>query len=111
MRTIWGIRASVRQSKVPKADWARELGITYGNLNLMIRGDSRMQQGPAMQRLVRMVEALDAGRVKWVAKRGPTHRLYWELEGPERFTPVAGSLAVDFLHGRVDWAGGRQAQG
>lgn len=103
MRTPYGVRMSIRHSPVSASDWARELGVGHSEIVKLRDGWSCIQHGPLMQRLTRMLEALDEGRVRWEKRpaRKPKGRPYHVIVGSEKFTPSTMGLYADFATGRM----------
>ena len=103
MRTNLGVRMAIRRSPIAASDWARELGVGHSEIVKLRDGWSCIQHGPLMQRLVRMLAALDEGRVHWEKRpaRRPKGRPYHVLVGNEKFTPSTMVLYADFTTGRM----------
>lgn len=98
MRTPLGVRRALQRSSVSMSDFARELGVGHSDLVRLRDGEARMQNGPLMQRLIRLFDALDADSVRWV-KQPPRHvkgRAWHRLEGIGSFRPETAMLYVDF---------------
>ena len=101
MKTPAGIRAYIRRSKVPMADWARCLGVCYSSLYRMVCGQSGMQEGPLMKRSMAMVKALEEGSAVWERGSLPDGHGCWRIKG-SAFTPATlMTYKVDFLHGSL----------
>lgn len=98
MRTPLGVRRALQRSEVSMSDFARELGVGHSDLVRLRDGEARMQNGPLMQRLVRLFDALDERRVRWVKQspRRPKGRPWHRLEGAGSFRPETAMLYVDF---------------
>lgn len=98
MRTPLGVRRALQRSNISMSDFARELGVGHSDLVRLRDGALRMQNGPLMQRLIRLFDALDSRQVRWVeqparrAKGRPWHR----LEGVGSFRPETQMLYADF---------------
>lgn len=103
MRTNHGVRASLRNSPIAASDWARELGVGHSDIVKLRDGWSCVQHGPLMQRLMRMLDALDEKRVHWEKRpaRRPKGRPYHVIVGTEKFTPSTMGLYVDFQTGTM----------
>lgn len=101
MKTPLGIRAYIRRSRVPVADWARALGVSYSSLYRMVQGHSGMQEGPLMKRAMRMVQALEEGVAKWERGEHGNGRGAWRIKGMS-FTPTTlVTYQVNFLGGSI----------
>lgn len=101
MKTPLGVRAAIRRSRVPVADWARALGVSYSSLYRMVQGHSGMQEGPLMARAARMVQALEDGIAKWERSTLVTGRGAWRIVGAS-FTPATlVTYQVNFLGGSI----------
>lgn len=101
MKTPLGIRAYIRRSRVPVADWARALGVSYSSLYRMVQGHSGMQEGPLMKRAMRMVQALEEGVAKWERGEHGNGRGAWRIRGMS-FTPTTMvTYQVNFLGGSI----------
>lgn len=99
MKTASGIRAYIRRSRVPIADWARALGVHYTSLYRLVCGVSGMQEGPLMQRAMRMVQALEDGQAHWERSRLPDGHGAWRIQGLS-FTPTTlVTYRANFLGG------------
>jgi hypothetical protein len=103
-RTPKGVRHFLEISEVPHTAWARRLKISKNSLCLLVQGDARMQKGPAMQRLVILLDALDKGEWKWV-RTGPRHLdKSWTWEGePKELMPRRPTMTLNVLEGRIGW--------
>lgn len=102
MKTAAGIRAYIRRSRVPIADWARALGVHYTSCYRMVCGVSGMQEGPLMQRAMRMVQSLEDGQAKWERSTLPDGHGAWKITGLA-FTPATMvTYRVNFLGGTLN---------
>lgn len=105
-----GIRAYIRRSRVPVADWARALGVSYSSLYRLVQGQSGMQEGPLMKRAMRMVQALEDGIAHWERATLVTGRGAWRIKGAS-FTPATlVTYHVNFLGGSIQRIEGVDAQ-
>lgn len=96
-----GIRAYIRRSRVPVADWARALGVSYSSLYRLAQGQSGMQEGPLMKRAMRMVQALEEGKARWERSELPSGHGSWRIKGAS-FTPTTlVTYHVNFLGGSI----------
>jgi hypothetical protein len=101
MKTPMGVRAAIRRSKVPVADWARALGVSYSSLYRMVRGQSGMQEGPLMKRAMRMVQALDEGIAQWERAAQDNGRGMYRLKGASFSPTTMVTYQVNFLGGSI----------
>lgn len=104
-RTPKGVRHFITCSKIPHSAWARRLHITQANFHLLLHGVERFQKGPAMQRLIVLLDALDKSEWKWI-QDGPRHLdRSWTWEGePHELMPPKPRLRVNLLAGSMEWA-------
>ena len=103
-RTPIGARKFVRRSGIPNSAWANRLGICASNFFVLMRGDSRMQKGPAMERLITLLDALDRKEWEWV-REGPVRKAAsWTWRGEAAaFSAPRPMLKVNVLEGRLSW--------
>lgn len=93
-------RLAVRRSGVSVVDWAYELGVTRWAVHKLIAADPAMQEGPLMQRLQALIDALKSGSARWERLAGrhrgnhPQHRLI----ASQSFRPTSQLWHADFLH-------------
>jgi hypothetical protein len=101
VKTPMGVRAFIRRSKVPIADWARALGVSYSSLYRLVQGQSGMQEGPLMQRAMRMVQALEEGVAHWERGAQANGRGTYRLKGACFSPTILVTYRVNFLGGSI----------
>ncbi|MHB8406331.1 MAG: hypothetical protein ACYDCJ_13005 [Gammaproteobacteria bacterium] len=101
MLTAWGVRCRLRTSRVPLAVWAKRLGITRTNLWHLRQGHPAMMNGPAMQRLMVLMQQLEDGEWEFRLKGSRARTANWSWTEPA--PPRRGQLRISLENGRLQW--------
>lgn len=103
-RTPIGARKFVARSGIPLPAWARRVGISLSCFNVLMSGASRMQHGPAMERLIVLLDSWDRKEWEW-ERIGPcklSKSWIWHGE-PKIMPPPKPKLTINILEGRMAW--------
>lgn len=75
-------------------------------MSRLLLGDRKMATGPAMHRLIDLLEAQDNGEWSWISNGPESRSKYWSWEGTaecEKKKPRQ-VMKLNFATGRLEWA-------
>lgn len=107
-------RRAVRHSGIPARCWAEVLGVHRRNIYKLLAGDPRVSEGPSMQNVQGLLDALTTKHARWEKLRVPgkpgrhTYRLTGWLPGIA--TRTTQRWHVDFATGHLTMDEARQAK-